>query len=365
MAVDLHPDVVRAIRQISQSKVGRRYDRMARRKYGIAGWRLAAKQTAGEFGGRSTRTGRGVVSSAGARGPGQFIATTRQYMIQKYGIDPWRSDTEAIKALELYDLERKGIAGYNPGMPTYTNYVLGQHLNRSDRRALRGAGGGGPEVGGSFKLRGPAHTDVGLQKYTVPGQSFAPDRQAARRALLLGGDWSMDKLLAYKSQINSLSDVPARQVTGDLVVNRSQGADVRIPTRGGSGGRSRGRIIVSPNANRPGVGLTHELRQAVQHLAGFAGHPITIGTGTNHNRLTVDGNVSDHWDGHAADIPMAGAALTKLGRQALVAFGMPRKQALRTRGGLFNLTYRGHRVQIIFNTNQGGNHYNHLHLGFR
>src|SRR3712207_4199100 len=94
--IDLHPDVVRAITRVSKSPLGRKYDRFARKRYGVRGSVLAGKTVAGEFGGRSTRTGRGVVSSAGARGPAQFIPSTRDTYRRQYGIDPWRSDREAI-----------------------------------------------------------------------------------------------------------------------------------------------------------------------------------------------------------------------------------------------------------------------------
>jgi hypothetical protein len=81
--------------------------------------------------------------------------------------------------------------------------------------------------------------------------------------------------------------------------------------------------------------------------------------------MTVDGNVSDHWAGNAADIPASGPSLTRLGRQALIAYGMSPAKARTIRGGLFNLQYGGHRVQVIFNTNEGGDHFNHLHVGVR
>jgi hypothetical protein len=74
--------------------------------------------------------------------------------------------------------------------------------------------------------------------------------------------------------------------------------------------------------------------------------------------------VSDHWDGWGADIPASGAALTRLGQSALIALGMPEAQARKAKGGIYNLKYgKRRRVQIIFNTNEGGNHYNHLHIG--
>lgn len=223
MATDLHPDIVEAIREFSHTKLGRRYDRFTRRKYGLPGWKVQAKTVAGEFGGRSTRSGRGVVSSAGARGPAQFIPSTRQDFINQYGLDPWRSDAEAVKGMALHHLKRGGIAGYNPGMPTYEDYILDQRLNRQDRRALRG--GSKP-----LTLHGPQRTDVTLGTKVIPGQSFAADRESARRQLLLGGDFSMDKLLAYKQSINSMQDVPDRTVPGDIQVKHRRGPKVEIRT---------------------------------------------------------------------------------------------------------------------------------------
>lgn len=240
---DLHPDVVRAISQLSGTRLGRRYNRFAKRRYGVSGPKLAGKTVSAEFGGRSTKTGRGVVSSAGARGPAQFIPSTRQAYIDKYGVDPWAGDKQAIKGLMLHQLST-GVEGYNPGMPTYKNLVLGQKLNAEDRRALKGAAGGK----GSLTLEGAKSTDVALQSRTIPGQSFAKERRQARRELLLGGNLSLENLLEYKSSINSMQDVPERTVR-DLKVKRRKGADITVPTRGGGGRTSvakGGSIIGTP-----------------------------------------------------------------------------------------------------------------------
>jgi hypothetical protein len=79
--------------------------------------------------------------------------------------------------------------------------------------------------------------------------------------------------------------------------------------------------------------------------------------------MTVNGNVSNHWSGHAADIGASGSQLHKLGYLALIHAGMPRAQAAKARrtGGLFNVG----NYQIIFATDEGGNHFNHLHVGIR
>jgi hypothetical protein len=232
-AVDLHPDVVEAIRDLADTKLGRRYNRFAKKRYGVRGPILAGKTVAGEFGGRSTRSGRGVVSSAGARGPAQFIPSTRQAYMQRYGVDPWAGDKQAIKAMMLHHLNT-GVEGYNPGMPTYRDYILGQRLNKADRRALKRS-----DLNGNFTLEGPRRTKVKLDKRVVPGQSFEAEREAARRELLLSGDFDLEKLLAYKASVNSLRDVPARTVPGDLKVKRTQGPDVKV--------QGRGRSRVAPN----------------------------------------------------------------------------------------------------------------------
>lgn len=229
MPVDLHPDIVRAIREFSQTRLGRRYDRFTRREYGLPGWKVQAKTVAGEFGGRSTRSGRGVVSSAGARGPAQFIPSTRRAFIQQYGIDPWASDEQAIEGMARHHLSRGGIQGYNPGMPTYESYILNQRLNAEDRRALRGAGGLSGIDGGGFTLRQPSQTSVSLGRRTIPGVSFAAERRDARRELLLGGDLDLNRLLEYKRTVNSLADVPARTELGDLQVRQSGGQKFKVP----------------------------------------------------------------------------------------------------------------------------------------
>ncbi len=65
-----------------------------------------------------------ITSSAGARGPMQFMPATRQHMISTYGVDPWASVDSAKRAGALYIGElmetfdgdlTKAVAGYNAG----------------------------------------------------------------------------------------------------------------------------------------------------------------------------------------------------------------------------------------------------------
>jgi hypothetical protein len=137
-----------------------------------------------------------------------------------------------------------------------------------------------------------------------------------------------------------------------------------LPTGGSApvAPRGLGKVILSKTADRSGVPIQTPVLTFVSTIAGIAGRPLTIGTGTNHNQF-VEGThrVSDHWDGYAADIPATGSTLTQLGQDALVAAGADPKWARAQKGGLYNIGGK----QIIFNSMEGGNHFNHLHVGIR
>jgi hypothetical protein len=118
--------------------------------------------------------------------------------------------------------------------------------------------------------------------------------------------------------------------------------------------------IMAPGADRRGVATHKNVKAFVAKTAHIYGHPLIITTGTNHNQF-VAGTTreSAHWKGNAADVAMYGGSLTKLGRCALVAAGMPAWQAAFCRGGVYNVGG----WNILFNTTIGGNHFNHCHMG--
>jgi hypothetical protein len=118
--------------------------------------------------------------------------------------------------------------------------------------------------------------------------------------------------------------------------------------------------VIAAGANKPGTSINQGVVKFVSQLGGMTGERLTIGTGTNHATHVAGTNrVSDHVTGNAVDIPATGAELLKLGRMALIAAGMDSQEAIKQTGGLFNVNG----WQIIFNTNEGGDHYNHLHIG--
>src|SRR5688500_14076930 len=136
-----------------------------------------------------------------------------------------------------------------------------------------------------------------------------------------------------------------------------------------------GEFIVDPGANRPGADLAPELVVFVRQVAAFLPRPPVVTTGTNHSPTTTSGRPSDHWTGNAADFgsvrngfpasgggygdQVAGAAFLAAGEPVATARASARK------GGLFTIERYGLRIQIIWKTLQGGNHYDHVHVGVR
>jgi hypothetical protein len=138
--------------------------------------------------------------------------------------------------------------------------------------------------------------------------------------------------------------------------------------------KDHGEVVVAPGANLPGKPMKPVTLQYVARMAALLGKPIVITTGTNHDKLTVNGNISDHFSGHAADIGMAANGGTIDGpvgdhimEMALILAGVPvptaRVQA--HGGGLFTFVHDGLRIQCIWKTMEGGNHHDHVHVGVK
>lgn len=308
-------------------RYGPTVDRVAA-KYGISGSALLAKLVKGETNFTHKRGGRLTTSSAGARGAAQFMPETRAAFIKRYGVDAWASPEEAVHAASIY-LRKSGLAAYNPGMKSYSSYILGQHVG---------------DVGS-----GPVAAPGALPGGRVPSQgpTLHTDKLAAlRQALATGGK---NPLIEAKRLVDS----------GAFTTRQPGIRGERLPAaprqRGG------GSIDVAAGADRAGVPTKPEVKQFVRGISALTGQKYTIGTGSRHSRMTVDGNVSAHWTGDAADIPLRGRPLITAGQAALIAAGMNPRKARQQKGGLYNVGG----WQIIFNTHQGGDHTNHLHVGRR
>lgn len=310
------------------------------------------------------RGGRLVGSSAGAQGAAQLMPGTARGL----GVNP-RDMRQNVRGGARYLSQQlrtfggsvpKALAAYNAGpgavrkyggIPPYAetrNYVaritsmLGQRFAPS-----------APEPPGVTP--GPG----------VPGGTVEPGdvpRDTARRALLeraLSGWGSSPTLRAMVADKASVGDRPTAPSPGPAAGPFP--AAPGMPMDDAVGGSQRlGRVVGAP-IDRPGVRTRDSVVEFVRRISGITGEPIQLGTGTRHNRMSTSGRQSAHWTGGALDLPASGARLTRMGQAALIAAGMPPAIARKQRGGLFNVG----RHQIIFNTNVGGNHYDHLHVGER
>lgn len=338
MARRLSPETEAAI-----DKYGPRVRGMARKRYGITGKQLLRKLVAGESGDRED-----AVSPAGARGKTQFMPGTRAIAVKKYGVDPYRSTDEAVHAAVLHLkgklTGKKGLEGYNPGDPNYPAYILGQKV--------KGRKGGGPVprtgTRATTRIRTATRKKVNVEGALIDSLMSGASRKGgllkdvSRR--LDSGEYEQ----RVKIPKRSVSEIPGN-------VSRS----------GGKGATPKGKVTVADNANRAGVDLQPYARQFAERMA--KGLDINIGTGSNHSQYTVNGKVSDHWDGSAFDIPARGPDGDKVAYRAFRAAGVPKEKARlwAKNGGLYNINTEYGRVQIIWKTQEGGNHHDHVHVGIR
>jgi membrane-bound lytic murein transglycosylase B len=145
----------------------------------------------------------GIKSYAGARGPMQFMPSTRDEWIKKYGVDPWKSVDEAVHGGALF-MKGLGLDSYNPGSSTYIDEVLkapvgisGQSTGPGRRPRAAAAAAGKPvaaaiDAGGSagstmlrfllsavFVLGGFALMLLGLSRAVGSSPFDVASRQAA------------------------------------------------------------------------------------------------------------------------------------------------------------------------------------------
>lgn len=290
-------------------------------------------------------------SSAGAQGIAQFMpATARQYGVNT--ADPVSSLTGAAHLdadlIKKYGSVERALSAYNSGKPdAYKDpgFAKGQTYNYV--RSIMGGQSGAGAVPSAAPAASPVNGALSQPQTPQPQQD--PRRILQALSSVKGGDYT-----AFYQQLAQTSRQQTRPVPQPQVQGQAQPlVGAPIP---------KGLVNVSAGANRKGMTLQPVVENFVGRIAQTYGKPLTIGTGTNHNEYVAGTHrESDHWTGYAADIPASGEALTKLGQSALVAAGADPAWAAKQKGGLFNIGGK----QVIFNSMEGGNHFNHLHVGIR
>lgn len=279
------------------------------------------------------------------------------------GATGWRQEIKSSYPTQ----NRRDAAGQAQRFYAETKGMGGRSWDIADRVQRAGVGTGylsahAGEAGALMRQLGGVGGGIGNSQAGGSGGS-APSMRIQK------GGQSTDINAAL---LDALISGRKNPVTGALHAVESgayttQNADKLIQANQDSGatparyGATQGRVKFGPTADRVGMRTSSKVTDFVKQIAGLVGEDLVIGTGTNHSRMTANGNVSDHWSGHAADIPAVGRHLVRLGQAALIAAGMSPDQAHKQVGGLFNVG--GH--QVIFNCSGlkcGGDHTNHLHV---
>jgi hypothetical protein len=126
----------------------------------------------------------------------------------------------------------------------------------------------------------------------------------------------------------------------------------------------------------PGVDadVTPLIRAIGERIAGLYGQSLVVTSARRTGAITANGNVSDHAFGNALDIGMAanggtndGPVGDRIATAALIVAGWaePRAIAWARHGGLINVIVAGLRIQLIWKTDEGGDHHDHVHVGVR
>jgi hypothetical protein len=261
----------------------------------------------------------GVTSGAnhaGAMGPMQFLAGTWR----AYGVD---GDDDGDQ--DVYD-PRDAI----PGAANY----------------LRASGAPGDLHGAIYAYN---HAEWYVQKVLAGMRHYAATASAAASANATG------------LPVAAAGALPAATPAGDC-------SDLG----GITAGAGDGTFTIAPDANRPGVSLTPAMAAFVSAMATFYDGHLVVSTGTNHAQYTLGGNQSDHWLGNGVDFGMAanggtddGPVGDRIAAAVFLAAGLPRDVALvRARaGGAHTIVSNGLRIQVIWKSDVGGNHHNHVHVG--
>lgn len=250
----------------------------------------------------------------------------------------------------------------------------------SDLRTLYGQVEGGPSAGrmGTPSVGPAQQTDfAGALKAALSAAPAGPRASAIPQAPFFTATKNLpDPRPPEAAQLAATIGPPPKQPAIKLpgpMLNPGALSGGGLPGPGGGGGAGAPTYKGLVTLGRPQHGvnpadLTHPTITAFLHaLSATSGHDITVGTGKgNHSPYTISGNPSEHGFGNAADIPTArGAQNVRLGQAALITAGVPRAQAHRMRGGIYNIVRNGVRYQIIFGGNfpGAGDHTDHVHVG--
>lgn len=327
-------------------------------------------------------------SPAGAIGIAQIMPGTAK----GWGVDP-TNPKASLKAaaknmasyVKKYGSYKNALVAYNAGpgavgghLPAetknYINVILGGH-----EPSTKSVDSGAPSSSVAEEPSGTLRTlSLGsdqqqpTQSAPLAAPAFVAQAPLATAPGVPGGAQTLSVAPSAIVSKPTIEDAAATLLGQGNDSAAPTGADSRDPNPAPAG---NGKVEIAAGADRAGVSLQAPVKSFLARVSGALGQPVKVTTGSNHNRMTTSGNVSDHWDGNAADLGMGGDARTSksvsrkgdavAARAIQVASGMSyaKSLALARKGGIHNFNTKQGRVQIIWKTLEGGDHYNHVHVG--
>ena len=176
---------------------------------------------------------------------------------------------------------------------------------------------------------------------------------------------------------------PAAQYRGRYAQHESEARNILAKLSGAKPSPVGGDAIRGPYKSAYTVpvsggkkALTPLARQTMRTIATHVPFAPEITSGRRPGSITTSGNVSDHDSGNGLDIGVGGdirggGGSEKKGNElAYAAFrtaGLSKKEARANakKGGVYNINRNGVRYQILWKTEAGGNHFNHVHVGVK
>jgi hypothetical protein len=341
--------------------------RAAAKRAGVPVWLLKA-QVGQESGGRQ-----GARSPVGASGVEQLMPATAAALAKKYKVNtrtPFGNLLagayylrEQYNAFKRWDL---ALAAYNAGpgavhehggIPPFheTQHYVSTIMRNAAQ--IRKQYGSVPSIQPQEPLSAP-HSPGATPSFNPREFALSQLGELSKGSYdPVGSLEQLHQSMMAQAQAAKLKPPPQTPVVGNVT-----GAKTGAGSLGQAAGDWAKYVRLGKGADRAGMRTHQAVLMFVGRLGANLGRALTIGTGTNHNEYVLGTHrESAHWEGNAADIPAAGTQLTRMGRRALILAGMDPREARKVKGGLFNIGG----YQIIFNSNIGGNHYNHLHVGLR
>lgn len=167
---------------------------------------------------------------------------------------------------------------------------------------------------------------------------------------LRSGQWSLGRssladTLRLVGQFRQQQQVVPEVASGNATVRTPAGTTVRLKAGGGWGGSYNLASSLAGIGRRTGLSVTSEKRD---------------------RKMTASGGVSDHWVGskwsYAYDVSGSPKRMDAAARKILARLGIPwdGKSPI-----VLNKVVGKHRVQILYRTDVGGNHHDHIHIGVR